>query len=184
MKVPMNDSFPAQTRKAGLLAVVLAAVLALTGSTAWAHQEGPAGQDIDRGQWIALFPGAVEPILHDSSVPVWDREEGVVVAGPSDAQLDVLRGKGVEPIWSAPDNGEGIHILSHDRYFTPPVLTGVHRFEINDRAMLYLIPAGVVRELPGLKMHALFHGVPRVALPPVRVHPADVFAAPQVSWSP
>jgi len=32
-------------------------------------------------------------------------------------------------------------------------------------------------DLPRLKFHGLFHGVPRVALPPVRVHPADAAAA-------
>ncbi len=42
--------------------------------------------------------------------------------------------------------------------------------------MLYLIPAGVEMDLPRLKLHAMFHGVPRVALPPVRVHPADLAA--------
>ena len=49
--------------------------------------------------------------------------------------------------------------------------------------MLYLIPAGLEMELPRLKLHALFHGVPRVALPPVRVHPADA-AAPRTPAPP
>ena len=74
--------------------------------------------------------------------------------------------QGVEPVFSAPDRGEGIYLLSHDRYFKPPVLAGLRRFRINDRAMLYLIPSGVEMELPRLKFHGLFHGVPRVALPP------------------
>jgi hypothetical protein len=136
--------------------------------------------------WIALFSGDVEPILHNTSVPIWDREEGVVIAGPSSSQLDVLRAQGIEPIFSAPDNGEGIHVLSHDRFFTPPVLSGVLRFQINDRAMLYLIPAGLEMDLPRLKLHALFHGVPRVALPPVRVHPADAaapWALALITWA-
>ena len=131
------------------------------------------GGDVHGEAWIALFPGDQEPILRDASVPIWDREEGVVIAGPSDGQLEVLGAQGVEPVFSARDHGEGIHVLSHDRYFTPPVLAGVRRFQINDRAMLYLFPAGLEMDLPRLKLHALFHGVPRVALPPVRVHPAD-----------
>src|SRR5579872_4882544 len=134
---------------------------------------GSTRPEADPDRRIALFPGPVETILQKSSIPVWDREEGVVIAGPSEAQLDGLRAQGVEPLWSIPDHGEAIHILSHDGYFTPPVLRGIPRFEINPRAMLYLLPAGLEMELPGLKMHALFHGVPRVALPPVRVHPAD-----------
>jgi hypothetical protein len=126
-----------------------------------------------RDRWIALFPGDLEPSLHESRVPIWGREEGVVIAGPSTAQLDGLRAAGREPIWSVPDDGQGIHVLSHDRFFTPPVLPGLLRFPIDERAMLYLLPAGLEMDLPRLKLHALFHGVPRVALPPIRLHPAD-----------
>jgi hypothetical protein len=158
----------------GLAAVL--ALLSLTGLAA-AAAAAPAGQDLGRGRWIAVFPGGVEPILHEAAIPVWDREEGVIIAGPSGAQLAVLGAQGVEPLFSAPDRGEGIHVLSHDRYFTPPGLAGLRRFEINERTMLYLIPAGLEMELPQLKLHALFHGVPRIALPPVRVHPADAAAA-------
>jgi hypothetical protein len=161
------------TRNVVAAAFVLMSLVGLTAAPA----AGAVGPDADRDPQIALFPGGVEPLLHESSVPVWGREEGVVVAGPSAAQLEALRAQGIEPVFSAPDHGEGIHILSHDRYFTPPVLPGLVRFQINGRAMLYLIPAGLEMELPGLKLHALFHGVPRVALPPVRVHPADAAAS-------
>jgi hypothetical protein len=143
------------------------------GLSAAASAAGPAGPDIDGDRWIALFPADREPIVRDSSVPIWGREEGVVIAGPSEVQLEGLRAQGVEPVFSVPDHGEGIHVLSHDRHLTPPVLAGLRRFRIDDRAMLYLIPAGVEMDLPRLKLHALFHGVPRVALPPVRLHPAD-----------
>lgn len=137
-----------------------------------------AGPDMDRDSWIALFPGDAEPALRDSSVSIWDREEGVVVAGPSGDQLDVLRAQGIEPLFSARDQGQGIYVLSYDRHFTPPALAGAQRFRIDDQAMLYLIPAGLEMDLPGLKLHAMFHGVPRVALPPVRIHPADKSARP------
>jgi hypothetical protein len=158
----------------GIGVFVLTCLVGLTAAAPAAA--GPARPDIGRDPWIAVFAGAVEPALHDAAVPIWGREEAVVIAGPSDAQLDALRARGIEPAWSAPDHGEGIHVLSHDRYFTPPVFPGVVRFEINGRAMLYLIPAGVEMDLPRLKFHGLFHGVPRVALPPVRVHPADLTA--------
>ena len=52
---------------------------------------GAAGPDLDSERWIAVFPGEVEPVLHEAAVPVWDREEGVVIAGPSEEQLEVLR---------------------------------------------------------------------------------------------
>jgi hypothetical protein len=161
------------TRNGIAVAFVLMSLLGLTAAPVAA---APAEPEPGGDRWIALFPGSVEPVLHEAAVPVWDREEGVVVAGPSEAQLDVLRAQGVEPAFSAPDQGEGIYLLSHDRWFTPPVLAGLRRFKINDRAMLYLVPAGVEMSLAGRKLHALFHGVPRVALPPVRVHPADLEA--------
>ena len=148
-----------------------------------AAASGAAGPEPDREPWIAVFAGGLEPDLRDSSVPIWDREEGVVVTGPSEAQLDVLRAQGVEPVFSVRDHGEGLYILSHDRQFTPPALGGLLRFRINGRAMLYLIPAGMEVSLPRLKLHALFHGVPRVALPAVRVHPADAAAAAPLAAS-
>jgi Bacterial Ig-like domain (group 3)/Peptidase family M28 len=160
---------------AGVFALTCLAGLAAAAPAAARAAEPEA----EGGRWIALFAGDQEPILHAAAVPVWDREEGVVIAGPSQAQLEVVRAQGIEPIFSVADRGEAIHVLSHDRYFRPPVLAGLRRFPINERAMLYLIPAGLEMDLPRLKLHGLFHGVPRIALAPVRVHPAD--AAGQVA---
>src|ERR1051325_3485007 len=137
----------------------------------------------DSPTWIALFSSDVEPVLHHAAVPIWGREEGIVITGPSGNQLDGLAAQGIEPVFKAPDQGEAIHVLSHDRYFNPPVFIGVPRFEINDHTMLYLIPAGLEIDLPRLKLHALFHGVPRVSLPPVRVHVADAAALRTVALS-
>jgi hypothetical protein len=163
----------------------LLALMGLAGLSAADSSARPAGPDIGPDdRWIALFPVAREPVLRDSSVPIWDREEGVVIAGLSAAQLDGLRAQGVEPVFSARDHGEGLQVLSHDHYFTPPVLAGLGRFRINDRAMLYLLPAGLEMDLPRLKLHALFHGVPRVALPPLRVHPADAAGAANAAAPP
>jgi hypothetical protein len=133
--------------------------------------------------WIALFSGDLEPGLRQASVPIWGREAGTLVAGPSSAQLDSLRSQGIRPLFSVPDNGEAIHVLSHDRYLTPPVIPGLVSFPVNEGAMLYLIPAGNPAELPRLKLHALAHGVPRIPLPPLRVHPADL-ASPQAASAP
>ncbi|HEY4565179.1 MAG TPA: M28 family peptidase, partial [Thermoanaerobaculia bacterium] len=142
-----------------------------------------AGSNAGPDRWIALFPESSEPLLREASVPIWGREEGVVVAGPSEDQLDGLRAQGVEPLFSARDHGESIQVLSHEPSLTPPVLAGVSRFRIDDRTMLYLIPAGAKTSLPRVKLRALFHGVPRVALPPVRVHPADQEAPKAASTS-
>jgi hypothetical protein len=85
----------------------------------------------------------------------------------------VLRSRGVEPMFSAPDEGESIQVLSYDRWFAPPEIADAVRAPINDQAMLYLIAADREIELPRLKWHGLFHGVPRTALPPITQHPAD-----------
>src|SRR6185436_14461631 len=135
-------------------------------------EEAPA---VDR--WIALLPGDAEPSLRAADAPIWDREEGVVITGVSTAQLDALRAGGIEPLFSAPDSGGAIHILSYDRFFTPPELPDTVRAPINEHAMLYLLPAGLEMQLPRLKLHGLFHGVPRVALPPITIHPADTALA-------
>ncbi len=157
----------------------LLALIGLAGLSAADSAARPAGPEIGpEDRWIALFPVGREAVLREASVPIWDREEGVVIAGLSAAQLDGLRAQGVEPVFSARDHGEGLQVLSHDRYFTPPVLAGLRRFRINDRAMLYLLPAGLEMDLPRLKLHALFHGVPRIGLPPLRVHPAAAAAPP------
>ena len=150
----------------------------LLGFAILAALAGPAGARTDGDSWIALFPSDLEPVVRDAAVPIWGREDGVIVAGASGPKLDALRAQGVEPLFSARDHGEGIHVLSHDRSFNPPVLAGVPRFQIDDQTMLYLIPAGVEMSLPWVKLRALAHGVPRIALPPVRVHPADKVARP------
>src|SRR6202166_4792144 len=121
----------ARTCLVGLIAAAAAAPAAPVAARA-------AVPDVEHDRWIALFAGDQEPVLHAAAVPIWGREEGVVVAGPPQAQLEVLGAQGVEPIFRAPDHGESIHVLSHDRYFRPPVLAGLRRFRINDRAMLYL----------------------------------------------
>jgi hypothetical protein len=127
--------------------------------------------------WIAVFPGDKEEVLHEASIPIWGREEGIVIAGPSDAQLVELRARGIEALFSAPDNGEAIHVFSHDHLLAPPAMSGVTHFQINERAELYLLPEGMRTALPRLKLHAQFHGVPRVALPPLRAHAADTAAS-------
>ena len=126
------------------------------------EEGGGAGRD----RWIALFPADAEHRLREVAIPIWDREEGVVITGASSAQLEVLRDRGLGPTFAAPDHGEGVHVLSYDRFFTPPDLPGVPRASINEQAMLYLLPAGQELELPRLKLHGLFHGVPRIPLPP------------------
>jgi len=121
--------------------LLLRRLLALAILSALARPAGAEASSTNRASWIALFPSGLEPVVRDAAVPIWGREDGVIIAGASEPQLDALRAQGVEPLFSARDHGEGIHVLSHDRYFIPPVLAGVPRFQIDDQTMLYLIPA-------------------------------------------
>src|SRR4051812_4997934 len=115
--------------------------------------------------WIAVFQGDAEAGLHEASVPVWGREEGIVIAGPSDEQLAALHAQGIEPLFRSADKDEGIHVVSHDSYFIPASIPGLTRFQINDHAVLYLIPESTRVNLPRVRLHTLAHGIPRVALP-------------------
>jgi choice-of-anchor B domain-containing protein len=63
MKILMNDSSPVRTRKAGLLAVVLALLLALTGSTAWAHDETPGSVEVYLHGLVD--DGAISEVQHE-----------------------------------------------------------------------------------------------------------------------
>lgn len=133
-------------------------------------------------RFIALFPGDAEAGLHEAAVEVWDREEGVVIAGASGAQLRALEARGIDPLFTSADHGEGIHVLSYDGWFTPPAdLPGIN-FPINEHAILYLLPGDFRGTLPSLKFHGLFHGVPRVALAPIeqtrRAEAAPIGQAP------
>src|SRR5436305_441666 len=92
----------------------------LLGFAILAALAGPAGARTDGDSWIALFPSDLEPVVRDAAVPIWGREDGVIVAGASGPKLDALRAQGVEPLFSARDHGEGIHVRSHDRSFDPP----------------------------------------------------------------
>ncbi|HMG54646.1 MAG TPA: hypothetical protein VK601_14215, partial [Kofleriaceae bacterium] len=71
-----------------------------------------AGRDPGGDPWIAVFAGDAEPSLRAAAVAIWDREEGVVITGASSAQLGQLRARGIEPMFSAPDEGEAIQALS------------------------------------------------------------------------
>lgn len=151
-----------EIRRIAVLAAAVVAGTIIAGCDPATSQSGAAGD-----RFIALFPGDLEANLHEAAVAVWDREEGVVIAGATGAQLRALSARGIDALFIAADHGEGIHVLSYDQFFTPPDdLPGAVRFPINDHAMLYLLPADLRMRLPGLKLHALFHGVPRVALPP------------------
>lgn len=123
---------------------------------------------------IAVFAAAHEPALRQRGIPIWGREDGVVIAGPSASQVEALRRAEQGPLFRAPDRGEAIHVLSHEPTYEPPALGGTPRFPINESAMLYLLPPSAQMTLPRRKLRALFHGVPRIPLEPIAPHPGDL----------
>src|SRR5262245_10287056 len=71
----------------------------------------------DAGPWIGAFSSSAEPALREADVPIWDRDQGVVLGGAFSAQLDRLSSKGIAPFLTLPDHGEWLQILSHDESF-------------------------------------------------------------------
>jgi hypothetical protein len=90
-------------RFAGLASALIVPLAVVTAAAPVSTSIG--GGDVPGEAWIALFPGDKEPILRDASVAIWDREEGVVIAGPSQAQIEVLGAQGIEPLFSDPGHG-------------------------------------------------------------------------------
>ncbi len=125
---------------------------------------------------IGVYPASDEAVLRDHGAAIWERDEQHVIAAAPAAAVERLAALDIAPLFSAPDRGEGIYLLSHDEFFAPPALPGLRRFILSESSALYLLPPGLQMELPRLKFHGMFRGVPRVPLDPVRMHAADAAA--------
>ena len=124
--------------------------------------------------WISVFPDGYEAVLRDAGVEIWTREPGFVVAGASDDAILALAERGIEPIAALEDDGSWMYLLHHAPGFAAPSLSGARVLSLSPEADLYLFGKGLPVEVPRLKPHAAFQGVPRLPLPPVEPHPADL----------
>jgi hypothetical protein len=174
-------SFRPRARRAALPALVLAAFF----SAPLAAAAPDALPDRDpAGRQIALFAAGHEAALRAQSAQIWDRDEGYVISGVTASALDRLDAAGIAPLFSAPDRGEGIYILSHVESFVPLQIPGIRRFVINPTSVLYLVPAGVQMDMPNLKFRAMLHGIPRIPIPEAKPHAADAAGPAEAPQAP
>lgn len=125
-------------------------------------------------RWILALSSRAETDLHELGVPVWDREEEVVIGGATESQIAALEKRGIEPILTIEDSGGGLYVLSHVEGFVMPQPTGAQVFALSPTADLYVYPPDQSFEIRHRKPYAAFHAVPRIALPPIKLHDADL----------
>ena len=124
---------------------------------------------------ITVFASREESAVRAVGGEIWERGDGFVVAGMAASALNRLTGSAIAPILDRPDEGQGIYLLSHDEFFPEPALRLGWHGTIHEGAALYLFPVDGMRiELPGARLHGKFMGVPRIPLPAMRPHAADL----------
>lgn len=133
---------------------------------------------------IAVYPEGDEGAVRGAGCEIWDRGDGFVVAGVPGEAVTRLAANRVEARFSVPDRGQALWLLSHESSFVPPELPGAIRFTIDGTQSFYLIPAGSPAVPRGAGLRAKFRGVPRIALPERRPHPADLAAGLAVPPAP
>ena len=97
--------------------------------------------DSPGSQWIVVFPASSEFALRDQGVPIWERDEGIVLAGAGDDQIAALAALKIEPIVAVADDGAYIELLSHQEGFAAPRVLGTLAFPVSPSLDLYLVPA-------------------------------------------
>jgi hypothetical protein len=138
----------------------------------------PAPQSVPSPR-ISVFSPGIEAILREQGVEVWARKGSFVLGRASDAATAALEARGVVPLQEIADDGSWIYLLHHRPGFVAPVVAGASIYPLTSGTDLYLFPKGVPVVLPRVKPNGAFQGVPRLPLPPVTPHPADL--APQSS---
>src|SRR5207244_4063479 len=71
-------------------------------------------------RWIVAFPAELESQLRAEGVEIWDRDEGALVGGATQAVLDSLSDLKIDPKLKVLDEGQYIYLLSHDSGFAAP----------------------------------------------------------------
>ncbi|HJQ96821.1 MAG TPA: M20/M25/M40 family metallo-hydrolase [Candidatus Polarisedimenticolaceae bacterium] len=147
---------------------VLAALLAM---------RAPAASRSATKTWISVFPDGSEAVLREAGVEIWTREPGFVIGGADEDTILALTEKGIEPIAALEDDGSWMYLLHHRAGFAAPSLSSARVLSLSPEADLYLFDKGLPVSLPRLKPYAAFQGVPRLPLPPIEPHPADLAPA-------
>src|SRR4029079_8400335 len=124
--------------------------------------------------WISVYPDGFESVLREEGVEIWTREPGFVVAGATDDTILQLAQTGIEPIAAVEDDGSWMYLLHHAPGFIAPAVSSASVLSLSPAADLDLFGKGMPVELPRLKPRAAFQGIPRIPLPPVAPHTADL----------
>jgi len=132
--------------------------------------------DLAADRWIVVFPSELERDLRAEGIPIWDRDEGVVIGGADASALKFLADQGIVPSVKAHDDGQWIYILSHNEGFAAPSVADAPGYALTSTSTLYLVPSDQSFELPRVKPFGGFRGVPRAGLPEIKPHAADVDA--------
>ena len=135
-------------------------------------------------KWISILPADHEAILREEGIVVWTRQPGFIVGTAPDAGIERLSQRGITPLTEIPDDGQWMYLLHHQPGFAAPPAEGATIMRLSDEIDLYLFPAGSKVELPRVKPHAAFQGVPRVPLPPRAPHAADLAAQAPATVNP
>ena len=145
-------------------------------ATALLAMRAPAAARSTSKSSISVFPDGFEAVLREAGVEIWTREPGFVVAGAGDDAIQKLAEKGIVPIATVEDDGSWMYLLHHEAGFAAPALSGARVIALSPEADLYLFGKGTPVVLPRVKPFAAFQGVPRLPLPPVVPHFADLAA--------
>jgi hypothetical protein len=125
-------------------------------------------------RWIVAFPSSVEESLRSAGVQVWTRSGDAIVGGANDAALAKLAGAGIAPIVKLADSGQSMFLLHHEDGMVAPSNEGATIFGLSPAIDFYVYPAGNLVTHPYVKNRATFMGIPRVPVPPIAPHPADL----------
>ena len=126
---------------------------------------------------ITIVPAGHEGILRDEGFQVWTRQADFIVGAAPDAAVDRLSARGIVPVAQYDDDGQWMYLLHHRPGFVAPIALGAKIYALTPEIDLYLFPGEAKVELPNVKPFAGFQAIPRVPLPPLQTHPADLVAA-------
>ena len=133
---------------------------------------------------IAVYPPGMEAILRAQGFEVWTRQPEFVLGTATDASRAALSAKGISALNDISDDGSWIYLFHHREGFAPPAVAGARIVELTPTQALFLFPKGAPVVLPRVKPYGAFQGVPRLPLPPVVPHPADLAPETRASRTP
>lgn len=157
--------------------LTLAFMAAFMGVRSPGTRAAECAADAAMERWIVAFPSELESDIRAEGVEIWGRDEKVVIGGARASALQSLAGLKIEPTLKVHDDGQWIYMLTHQEGFPAPLVVEAAIYELSSTADLYLLASDRSFELPRAKPYGAFHGVPRIAMPVIEPHVADLSVA-------